>query len=45
MLQQVGLGIAMGNSKPAVQRIAKYVTRTNNEDGVGEVLRAILSQR
>jgi len=34
MLQQAGLGIAMGNADPEVQRHAKFVTRTIDENGV-----------
>jgi HAD superfamily hydrolase (TIGR01509 family) len=33
MLSAAGLGIAMGNANPEVQRVARHVTRTNDEDG------------
>ena len=33
MLQAAGLGVAMGNAPPEVQRIAQAVTKTNLEDG------------
>jgi Cof subfamily protein (haloacid dehalogenase superfamily)/HAD superfamily hydrolase (TIGR01509 family) len=33
MLSAAGLGIAMGNSNAEVQRVARHVTRTNDEDG------------
>jgi Cof subfamily protein (haloacid dehalogenase superfamily) len=33
MLTIAGLGIAMGNAAPEVQRIARHVTRSNEEDG------------
>lgn len=34
MLKIVGTGVAMGNAIPNVKRIAKYVTETNNNNGV-----------
>ncbi|WP_233595694.1 MULTISPECIES: Cof-type HAD-IIB family hydrolase [Corallococcus] len=33
MLTTAGLGIAMGNANAEVQRLARHVTRTNDEDG------------
>ncbi|MFL5348194.1 MAG: Cof-type HAD-IIB family hydrolase, partial [Hyalangium sp.] len=33
MLNAAGLGIAMGNANPEVQRVARHVTRSNDEDG------------
>jgi Cof subfamily protein (haloacid dehalogenase superfamily)/HAD superfamily hydrolase (TIGR01509 family) len=33
MLNVAGLGIAMGNASAEVQRVARHVTRTNDEDG------------
>jgi Cof subfamily protein (haloacid dehalogenase superfamily)/HAD superfamily hydrolase (TIGR01509 family) len=33
MLTTAGLGIAMGNAGPEVQRFARHVTRSNDEDG------------
>lgn len=33
MLTVAGRGIAMGNAGPDVQRVARYVTRSNDEDG------------
>lgn len=33
MLKIAGMGIAMGNSPPEVQRHARHVTRSNEEDG------------
>jgi len=38
MLQTAGLGVAMGNSVPALKQVADYVTLTNNEEGVRHVL-------
>ena len=34
MLRWAGLGIAMGNSLPEVRQAVRYVTATNDEDGV-----------
>ncbi len=39
MLQYAGIGVAMGNGNRAVQEIADYVTRTNEESGVASALR------
>ncbi|GMU04150.1 Cof-type HAD-IIB family hydrolase [Corallococcus caeni] len=33
MLNTAGMGIAMGNASPEVQRFARHVTRTNDEEG------------
>jgi hypothetical protein len=33
MFKESGMSIAMGNAKPEVQRFAKYVTASNEEDG------------
>lgn len=33
MLTIAGMGIAMGNASPDVQRLARHVTRTNEEEG------------
>ena len=38
MIQKAGLGIAMGQSHPVVKEGAKYVTKTNIEDGVAQGL-------
>lgn len=38
MLENAGLGVAMGNSAPYIQKMAKLVTTTNNEDGVAKVI-------
>ena len=34
MVEQAGLGVAMANAEPEVKRVAKYVTLSNDEDGV-----------
>lgn len=38
MLELVGMGIAMGNAPDNVKAVARYVTTTNDEDGVAEAL-------
>nr|WP_272508961.1 Cof-type HAD-IIB family hydrolase [Clostridium ganghwense] len=38
MLQYVGMGIAMGNAEYYVKDNAKYVTDTNNNDGVAKAI-------
>ena len=36
MVEAAGLGIAMENAEPEVKRVAKYVTLSNDEDGVAK---------
>ena len=38
MLRFAGLGVAMGNALPEVKEAADYVTSSNEEDGVAEVI-------
>lgn len=38
MLKAVGLGVAMGNAEEEVKAQAKFVTKSNNEAGIAEVL-------
>jgi len=38
MLQYAGTGVAMGNAQPAVKEVADYVTGTNDEDGLVQVI-------
>lgn len=38
MFKTVGLGVAMGNALPEVKEFAKEVTKTNNENGVAEII-------
>lgn len=38
MLEKAGLGVAMGNSAPYIQKMAKVVTDSNNEDGVAKAI-------
>lgn len=38
MLENAGLGIAMGNSAPYIQKMANEVTLTNDENGVAAII-------
>lgn len=38
MIENAGLGVAMGQSTPVITSIANEVTSSNNEDGVAEML-------
>ncbi|MEC0092782.1 Cof-type HAD-IIB family hydrolase [Paenibacillus macquariensis] len=38
MLEVAGLGVAMGNAIDALKEIADYVTLSNNEDGIKQVI-------
>lgn len=41
MIEEAGLGIAMGQSHPEVKKVAKQITTSNLEDGVASALREI----
>ena len=38
MIENAGIGVAMGNSAPYIKEIADKVVASNNEDGVAEAL-------
>ena len=38
MIKYAGLGVAMGNAFPEVKRIANFITKTNEEDGVAYII-------
>lgn len=38
MVEAAGVGVAMANAEPEVKRVAKIVTKSNDEDGVAAVL-------
>jgi Cof subfamily protein (haloacid dehalogenase superfamily) len=38
MVQLAGIGVAMGNAKPELQKAADYITASNDEDGVAEAI-------
>ena len=42
MIENAGMGIAMGNSAPYIQEIADKVVANNNEDGVAEAVEICL---
>lgn len=42
MLLYAGLGVAMGNAKDEVKKSANYITLTNDENGVGEVIKKFI---
>ncbi len=43
MINNAGLGVAMGQSSPKVQEMANYITKTNLEDGVSYAIESILA--
>lgn len=45
MIKAAGLGIAMGNACAALRQHADWVTKTNNEGGVGEALQKYVLRR
>ena len=38
MVKYAGVGVAMGNAKPEVKEVADYITASNEEDGIAEVV-------
>ena len=38
MIKYAGVGVAMGNAQPAVKEAADYITATNDEDGLIQVI-------
>ena len=42
MVEAAGLGVAMANAEPEVKRVAKFVTLSNDEDGVAAALARFL---
>ncbi|WP_163970597.1 Cof-type HAD-IIB family hydrolase [Oceanobacillus halotolerans] len=38
MIQQAGLGVAMGNAQQAIKNVADHVTDTNDHDGVAKAI-------
>ena len=42
MIQNAGLGIAMGQSHPAIKKVADKITTSNIEDGVAQALNSII---
>jgi len=42
MIEYAGIGVAMGNAKPEVKVVADYITATNDEDGLVEVIKKFI---
>lgn len=42
ILETAGIGVAMGNADDSVKRIADYVTRSNEENGVAHAIRELV---
>jgi hydroxymethylpyrimidine pyrophosphatase-like HAD family hydrolase len=42
MIANAGLGVAMGNARPEVQRIAKRVIGSNHEEGLAKFLEELV---
>ena len=38
MIKYAGIGVAMGNAQPVVKEAADYITATNDEDGLVQVI-------
>lgn len=38
MIKYAGLGVAMGNAFPEIKRVASFITKTNEQDGVANVI-------
>ncbi|CAO3630515.1 unnamed protein product [Cunninghamella blakesleeana] len=45
MIELAGIGVAMGNARDEVKKIADYITLTNEEDGVASVLEQLLEYK
>lgn len=45
IIESVGLGIAMGNAPEEVKRTAKWVTRSNNDNGVGYAVKELFRKQ
>ena len=37
MIEYAGMGVAMENAQPAVKRVANFITRSNDDDGIALV--------
>lgn len=45
MIRVAGLGVAMGNAPPELRAQAKYVTGTNDDEGLAEVIERFILER
>ena len=43
--QKFGATVAMGNAHPQIKKVAKYVTKSNAEDGVAYLIEMLLKRR
>jgi len=44
MIKYAGLGVAMGNAFPEVKKIANFITKTNEQDGVAYIINKFILQ-
>jgi len=44
MIKYAGLGVAMGNAFPEVKKIANFITKTNEQDGVAYIIDKFILQ-
>ncbi|WEV43076.1 Cof-type HAD-IIB family hydrolase [Lactobacillus sp. ESL0684] len=42
MIRAAGTGVAMANAVPAIKQVAQIETKSNNDDGVGHILRQFI---
>jgi hypothetical protein len=42
MLEYAGIGVAMENAMADVKKVAQYVTRSNEDDGVAEAIELLV---
>ena len=42
MLQNAGISVAMENAVPEAKAVAKYITDTNNNDGVAKIIQRLI---
>ena len=43
MVARAGLGVAVENAHPGLKKVAKYVTKSNDQEGVAEILEKIIN--
>ena len=43
MIEEAGLGVAMGNSTPVIKEVANVEVGTNNEEGVRETFQKYIN--
>lgn len=44
MIKYAGLGVAMGNASPQVKKVANFITKTNEQDGVAFIINKFILQ-